>query len=348
MTWVSDQHGWALAAARCSRDLCPRLATTTDGGRTWTPLPAPPGWVVGPDGTAGCARVGCVSQVRFATATVGYLFGPALFQTSDGGRSWQRVSGRPVEALEPSAGTVVRIVYDHTGCPGPCDRTVQESTAGSPAWHTMLRLPAASTIGSVAAQLVRLGTSVLYVLLYGNVAGGAGQAHTVILRSTDGGATWQRQANPCPGTGLDEHDTSGLATAPGGFAVVLCSPRGDTGTAFVRTSADNGSFWGPPRTVPNGSRDNLSLIAAASAAHLVLPTGEFGDDGAVTYHLLASTDGGQHWSVAVSGTAQLDPRAPEPGFLGFEDARAGRWISDARTIWATDDSGRHWHRQPFP
>ncbi len=145
---------------------------------------------------------------------------------SDGGHSWQRVRGRPVEALEPSAGTVVRIVYDRTGCPGPCDRTVQETTAGSPAWHTVLRLPAASTIGSVAAQLVRLGTSVLYVLLYGNVAGGASQAHTVILRSTDGGATWQRQADPCPG--------------------------------------------------------------------------------------------------------------------------AGRWISDARTIWATDDSGRHWHRQPFP
>src|SRR5690242_1199024 len=147
MTWVSDRHGWALAAAPCGRDLCPRLATTTNGGQTWAALPAPPGRVGSPDGTAGCARMGCVSQVRFATATVGYLFGPALFQTDDGGRSWRRVPGRPVEALEPSAGTVVRVVYDHTGCPGPCDRAVQETTAGSAAWHTVLRLPAASTIG---------------------------------------------------------------------------------------------------------------------------------------------------------------------------------------------------------
>jgi hypothetical protein len=344
LTWVGDQHGWALAAAPCGRYLCPRLATTTDGGRIWTALPAPPGRVAWPEGMAGCARSGCVSQIRFATATVGYLFGPALFQTSDGGRSWHRVPGRPVEALEPSAGTVARIVYDHTGCPGPCDRTVQETTAGPAAWHTVLRIPAAAAAGGVAAQLVRQGTSVLYVLLYGHVAGGAGQAHTVILRSTDGGTTWQRRADPCGGTGLDEHDTSGLAAAPGGFAVVLCPPRSGAGTTFVRTSADNGSSWGPPRPVPGGTRDYLSLIAAASAAHLVLATGGATGQGPSGYELLASGDGGLHWSTAVSGTARLDSRAPGATFLGFEDATVGRWISGPRTIWTTSDAGQHWRQ----
>ena len=347
LTWVSDKHGWALAAAPCGRYLCPRLATTTDGGRTWTALPAPPGRVAWPEGTAGCARSGCVSQVRFATATVGYLFGPALFQTSDGGRSWRRVPGRPVEALEPSAGTVARIVYDHTGCPGPCDRTVQETTAGPAAWHTVLRIPAAAAAYGIAAQLVRQGTSVLYVLLYGHVAGGAGQAHTVILRSTDGGATWQRRADPCGGTGLDEHDTSGLAAAPGGFAAVLCRPRSGTGTTFVRTSADNGSSWGPPRSVPGGTRDDLSLIAAASAAHLVLATGGAAGQGPSGYELLASGDGGLHWSTLVSGTERLDPRAPGATFLGFEDATVGRWISGPRAIWTTTDAGQHWVRRAW-
>lgn len=348
LAWVSDQHGWALAAGPCGRGLCPRLATTTDGGRTWTALPAPPGRVPGPGGTAGCARAGCVSQIRFATATVGYLFGPALFQTDDGGHSWRRVPGRPVEALEPSAGTVARIVYDHTGCPGPCDRAVQETTAGSAAWRTVLRLPFASTIGGVAAQLVRQGTSVLYVLLFGHVTGGAGQAHTVILRSTDGGATWQREADPCPGTGPDEHDTSGLAAAPGGFAAVLCLPRSGTGATFVRTSAGNGSPWGPPQVVPGGTKDHLNLIAAAGPAHLVLATGGFTGSGAAACHLLASADGGRHWTTAATGTAQLDPRAPGAAFLGFEDARAGRWISGSRAIWATGDAGLHWRRLPFP
>ena len=343
LTWVSDQHGWALAAAPCGRGLCPRLATTTDGGRSWTELPAPPGRVAGPDGSADCVRVACVSQVRFATATVGYLFGPALFQTSDGGRSWRRVPGRPVEALEPSAGTVVRVEYDHTGCPGPCDRTVQEATAGSAAWHTMLRIPAAAAADGVAAQLVRQGTSVIYIPVYGHVAGGAGQAHTVIFRSTDGGTTWQRLADPCGGTGLDEHDTSGLAAAPGGFAAVLCPPRSGTGTTFVRTSADNGSSWGPPRLVPAAMEHRV--IAAASAAHLVVATGGETGEGPFRYELLASGDGGLHWSTAVSGTARLDRRAPAAAFLGFEDAKVGRWISDPHDIWTTRDGGQHWRRQ---
>ena len=347
LTWVSDQHGWALAAAPCGRELCPRLATTTDGGRTWTALPKPLGRA-GPNGAAGCARLGCVSHVRFATATVGYLFGPDLFQTNDGGYSWHRVPSRPVEALEPSAGTVVRVVYNHTGCPGPCDRTVQETTAGSAYWHTMLRIPAAVSAGGVAGQLVRQGTSVLYVLLYGHTAGGAGQAHTVILRSADGGTTWQQLADPCPGTGLDEHDTSGLAAAPGGFAAVLCRPRLDTGTTFVRTSADSGSSWGPPRPVPGGTRDSLSLIAAASATHLVLATGGDSFQGPSRYELLASTDGGLHWPTRVTGRAQLDPSAPGAAFLGFEDARVGRWISDARNIWTTGNAGRHWQERSFP
>jgi photosystem II stability/assembly factor-like uncharacterized protein len=342
LTWVSDQHGWALAAAPCGRELCPRLATTTDGGRTWTALPAPPGRVIGPDGMAGCAR-GCVSQIRFATATMGYLFGPALFQTGDGGRSWHRVQGRPVEALEPSAGTAIRVVYDHTGCPGPCDRAVQETT-GSATWHTLLRLPAASTIGTVAAQLVRQGTSDLYVPLYGNLAGGAGTAHAVILRSTDGGATWLRLADPCGGTGTNVHDTVGLAAAPGGFIAALCAPRSGTGGTFVLTSADNGSSWGQPRTVPDGTSDHLSLIAAASATHLVLATGGQTGGGPFRHVLLASTDGGLHWSARVTGTAQLDSSAPGAAFLGFEDARVGRWISDARDIWTTSDAGRHWVR----
>jgi hypothetical protein len=253
------------------------------------------------------------------------------------------VASRPVEALEPSAGTVVRIVYDHTGCPGPCDRTVQEAIAGSAHWRTLLRIPPAAAAYGVAAQLVRQGTSVIYVPVYGHVAGGAGQAYTVIFRSADGGATWQREADPCAGIGPQEHDTTGLAAAPGGFAAVLCAPRGGTGTTFVRTSG-NGSAWGPPRPVPGATGRGIALVAAASAAHLVLATGP----GRPSYALLASADGGLHWSTAVTGTAHLDPRAPGASFLGFEDARTGRWISGPRDIWTTGDAGQHWHERAFP
>jgi len=338
LTWVSDQRGWALAAAPCDRGLCRRLAATANGGRTWTALPALPH----------CARVACVSQVRFATATVGYLFGPALFQTSDGGRSWHRVPGRPVESLEPSAGTVLRVGYDRTGCPGPCDYAVQETNAGSATWRTVLHIPENTAMGSVGAQVVRQGTTVSYLLLYGHMAGGAGTAHTMIFRSTDGGATWQRRPDPCGGRGRGEHDAIGLTAAPGGIAAALCAPRTGSGTTFVRTSTDNGSSWDPPRPVPAGTAHCLDMIAAASAAHLVLATGGTTGNGPFTSRLVASGDDGRHWSAAVTGTAQLDPQAPGAAFLGFEDARVGRWIGGPHGIWTTHDAGRHWREQAFP
>jgi photosystem II stability/assembly factor-like uncharacterized protein len=345
LIWVSDQRGWALAAAPCGRGLCPRVATTRDGGRTWAALPTPPGAIQDQNGTVNCARIPCVSQIRFATPEVGYLFGPGLYQTSDGGRAWRRVSSRAVEALEPSAGTVVRITYDHTGCPGPCTRFVQETIAGSDTWHTLLRItPAMGDSDNTSAQVIRHGASVIYIPVYGNLAAGAGTEHTVIFRSTSGGNSWQRLPDPCGRTGRDGHDTAGLAAAPGGYLAALCVPRAGSGPTSVLTSGDYGSSWSSLRLVPPGTRNNLSLIAAASPGHLVVATGS----GPFTYRLAVSINGGLHWSTAITGTAQINPLSPGYAFLGFEDSQVGRWISDIGHIWTTRDGGLHWLRRAFP
>ncbi|HEX4660984.1 MAG TPA: hypothetical protein VH307_26635 [Streptosporangiaceae bacterium] len=337
LTWVGDQRGWALAAAPCSRGLCPRVAATRDGGRTWTALPVPPGLSIS-EGSE-------VSQIRFVSTRVGYLFGPALYQTEDGGRTWRRVPSRPVEALEPSAGTVIRVVYDHGGCPGPCTRTVQETTAGSAAWHTLLHIPWPSAYGGVDGRVVRQGTSVIYLPLYGNLA--RGYAPAVIFRSTDSGTSWRRLTDPCGRIGQARYDAAGLAAAQRGFLAVGCLPVNGTGFAFVRTSTDYGSSWSPPRPVPGGTRYSLSLIAAASPGRLVVATGAVGGSGPFPYRLAVSADGGVSWSTAITGTMQINPQAPGTTFLGFEDARVGRWISDAQHIWTTRDGGLHWLRQAF-
>jgi photosystem II stability/assembly factor-like uncharacterized protein len=346
LTWISDQRGWALAAAPCATGLCPRLASTRNGGHTWQALPDPPVHI--PYGTPDCPQAACVSHLRFATPAVGYLFGPALYQTSDGGRTWQPVPSRPVESLEPSAGTVVRVVYDHGGCPGPCDRLVQETTAGSGTWHTLLRIPAASAGYSPVGQLVRQGTAVMYLPLYGHLAGGAGSAHALILSTADAGQTWQQRPDPCGGTGANEHDAIDMAAAPGGFAAVLCAPRSGTGSTFVVTSADGGASWSLPRLIPGGTRHYLALIAAASPANLVVGTAVACGQGLFPYRLVTSTDGGRHWSTEVTGTTQISPEWPGPSFLGFEDAGVGRWISGAHDIWTTRDAGRRWRELPFP
>ena len=120
LSWVSATDGWALAAQPCASGTCARLARTTDGGVHWQPLPDPPARLQ--DGTVDCSKVACVSGVRFASPAVGYLYGPALLMTSDGGRTWREQQGPQVETLTIVGSQVYRVAYGHTGCPAPAGR----------------------------------------------------------------------------------------------------------------------------------------------------------------------------------------------------------------------------------
>jgi len=337
LTWLNSEQGWALAAAPCSSGLCPRVAVTRDGGRSWMALPVPPGlssnWQLQ------------ISQIRFATAKIGYLFGPALYQTRDGGRSWRRVRSRPVEALEPAAGTIVRIVYDHGGCPGPCNRTVQESVAGSGAWHTLLRIPIAQAGDGVRAQIIRLGTKVTYVPVYGNLAGGQGGVQAVIFRSTDAGRSWQRLPDPCAfGSGANHYAAAAISAGPRGYLAVACDSLSGTGRIFIRTSEDYGSHWGPSQRAPSG----MELLATPRPGCLVLATGDVGGSGKFTYRLDVSRDNGLRWTTVVTGTTQLGAPAAIPAVLGFGTAGFGWWAGTSQEIWLSRDDGRYWRQRLFP
>jgi photosystem II stability/assembly factor-like uncharacterized protein len=344
LTWVSARTGCALAATSCARGLCPEIAHTGNGGRSWRRLSTPPGFIQG--GRVDCSKKPCAAHIRFATASVGYLFGPALFVTRNGGRSWSRAKSAPVEALEPSLGTAVRIVYDHTGCPGPCHRTVEETRAGSPTWRTLLRLgfPRADS-REAAAQVVRQGSKVVYVPIYGDQAAGAGTQHAVIFRSLDAGRTWRRLEDPCGGSGLRVFDAVGLAAAPGGVVAALCVPRSGALTPeFVCTSTDFGSSWRRRHRVPGAP----GSIAAAGPSHFVVADGPVSGNGPHTYHLSVSTNGGRHWTTVITDRERISAAAPSSAFLGFENARVGRWVGYARAIWTTRDGGVHWIRRKFP
>src|SRR5258708_22253465 len=91
-TFVSPSEGWVLVGVSCGRALCLQLQHTTDGGSTWTVVPSPQ--------LASPAVAGQVRAVRFADSQDGWVYGPGLFATHDGGRSWRAVAvpglGRPL------------------------------------------------------------------------------------------------------------------------------------------------------------------------------------------------------------------------------------------------------------
>jgi hypothetical protein len=341
LSWVSATDGWALAAQPCGSGTCARLAHTTDGGLHWQALPSPPAQLQ--DGTVDCSKVACVSAVQFASPTVGYLYGPGLLMTSDGGRTWHAQPGLQVEALAIVGSQVYRVGYDHLGCPGTCQPTLQRATIGSSTWRPLIGQLAYSD--GVSAQIVSSGSTVL-LAMFSNQAQGFTQP--VVYRSADGGATWQQSTDPCsgPGTGGNsaEDYLTDLAGAPAGLLAGLCSPRSGSGT-FVVTSSDGGQSWQTAGALPGVQP--LALLAAASPTTLAVSTGATGGSGAFTAQLLVTTDAGRHWTAAATETQQI-PQAGVPAWLGFATSQTGTWISGPHSIWTTNDGGLHWTRTQFP
>jgi len=345
VSWINNQAGWALAAVDCSgHGLCARLYNTVDGGQHWQRLPDPPGCLVAAC-KQGLSTAASISKVTFATLSIGYLYGAGFYVTGDGGNTWTEVRSSPVEDVETSGGAVYRLTYDNTGCPGPCQRTLEVASAGSSTWRRLLRVPPNPGNTTAAARVIVQAPD-LYVPMYGNRAGGAGTAKTVVFRSLDEGITWKQLADPCGQAEVSEYDAVAFAGAEIGFLASLCSPRSASGreSPFVITSTDAGQNWGPRHVVPAP----VGLIAAASASVLAVASPPISGSGRYTYRLLASANGGATWPTSISDPEVLAVNAPETAFLAFQDSKSARWIGDATAIWSTDDGGNNWIRRQFP
>ena len=87
------------------------------GGGSWTGLPAPPA----PVGVPG--QAGVVWGIRFATPGHGFVFGDGLWETTDGGQRWSRVTAPfgSVLSLAIVPGQVLALVARCTPG-GGCDR----------------------------------------------------------------------------------------------------------------------------------------------------------------------------------------------------------------------------------
>ncbi len=344
ISWISATEGWALAGQPCAAGTCIRLAHTTDGGQHWQALPDPPAGIQG--GTTDCTVNACVSQVSFANSTIGYLYGPALLMTTDGGLTWHAQPGLQTGTLTIAGGQVYRGAFTSIGCPGPCQPSMQEAPVGSADWRTIIAQITEPDRGSFG-QIAVSGADVL-IDMVGSLAGPL-PASAIVYRSTDGGATWARQAaDPCtglgPGDSTEEDDLIGLAAAPSGFFVGLCYRREST-NAFVITSADAGATWQATAAAPPGQA--LGLVTVTSPDTIAVATEATGGNGTWTSRLLVTTDGGRHWDVAATDVQGFGGAGNAPAWIGFETPLSGQWLGDAHGIWHTDDGGLQWTRTAF-
>jgi hypothetical protein len=330
-TWVNDEHGWALVRRPCGKTVCVGLRETVDGGRTWASLPAPDALdaELYADANfrpvAACAARPCLSGVRFATPDVGWLYGPALFQTLDGGQTWTRLPPERVNDVEAAHGIAMRVTSRGTGCAAGCDYRVDRMDLDTTRWERLANAPV-----SVDPGLLLQGADAYAV----NIPNWAGAGRTVLGLSRDAGTTWSTIEDPCPLHRKGDRTASASAAPNGVFAVLCVSVYREDPSLLIST--DRGKTFGPRRAVPENT---FGPVAAASADTIAIGYAVRQQSG-----VLVSHDGGRTWrSTLVTSQASSRTRTLTPS-VGWQDAHTGRASFNTKFIWTTRDGGNTWTR----
>jgi photosystem II stability/assembly factor-like uncharacterized protein len=276
--FVSATHGWALTDKG--------LYGTTDGGVTWSPVGS---------------RTSRLLDVQFIDDKTGWAIQAdhALVQSSDGGVTWT-ASDIPSAAAHDSlcadqlAGKVILWV---TGG-GPDGFRLDRWESGGSWTDVTATIPASEGWTST----VRCGQGDAWVQVQGG--GAAGHIAYVIYRTVDGGPELQamyQEAGTRP-LGPDASVADRQDPYPGPFvafdasnAVFIgwCPPCDNRLTAHRVTAVLEGTLAVLSTQLPvSGAPAGVSFTGVRGWA-LVYPSG-----GSHLFQIVATTDGGQSWSVA--------------------------------------------------
>jgi photosystem II stability/assembly factor-like uncharacterized protein len=335
-SFQSADTGFALGAVGCRRlRACrARLAATADGGARWHFVNAPDVRLFNGAGNS-LTQASRVSGVAFASRRDGWLYGPGLYATHDGGAHWRRISlhgdivpslGGGVVAMAASSRTAYAVVSPDPFRGRPVE--LYASPAGRDAWvrvGTMTGDPFASL--AVSGKAAWFGTS----------------TH---LWATADGVRWHRYPFRCPGA---RYQLSDIAAASHSNVAFLCTDAHgmfQTDKAVLR-SVNGGRTEHLAGHAPAGGDTNGGIAVPPHRSKVITiavisPGPDFLD---------RSADGGKTWAeVAVPGTGG----GVNLGSLSYVSRTVG-WVvaggpplqGGSNRLLRTSDAGRSWHTVRF-
>jgi photosystem II stability/assembly factor-like uncharacterized protein len=310
---VSPRQLWVVSSGDCGTASCQdRLSVSHNAGRRWHSLPTPPARLGNGD-----QATATVDELTFADRRDGWLSGPTLWATHDGGRRWRRVRlPGEVQQLGVSEDDVWVVVGKCRADRGCSSYRLMRSPVDADRF-TAVHLPVALGHGGAPPALgIRGGTVAVLSTLHPSSKADAADLEL----STTNGATWTVHQTPCV-------RELGGQLSPAGSVVWAVCPTGSLAGAY-RFDGETFTSEDIARGLPNAAQ-----ITAVS------PTGA-----------VVSVPGNKTFWTETIGHTWHRSRLPNhhSAFLteaSFPDSRFGYAIDSMPTtamLLRTSDAGRRW------
>ncbi len=313
---VSLDQWWVLGTAPCQSGRCGEVLETSDGGAHFSTHLLP-------------SALGRVSGVAFANSADGFVYGPGLAVTTDGGATWTTESmPGTVSELQIAGGRADALVTCSSSSAG-CQGQVQLFQTAVPgvSWQAVA-LPRQLVFGA------SLSVQASMVLVSNGPASSTGAQPVDFLLSNNGGSSFSVETSPCvPGLG-----GRGEIAISNPAVIWAACPTGMLASPSL--SIDGGRTWTPVRSSTEFS-NGLDLSPVSATTALAWPAG--GQSG-----VALTTDGGKTFHTVLTG-----PTGSVGAFAGYSDASRAYVIfpkgsgNTAGVMYESNDGGRTWTQVLF-
>ncbi|WP_217210783.1 RICIN domain-containing protein [Streptomyces sp. AC550_RSS872] len=315
------------------------LWRSTDYGVTWRQVSSFPV----KDGASSGAGISFVTYGPAGSKTIYVGVGDrstSLYRSTDGGNSWQAVSGQPTGQMPQHGvlsgdGSLYLTYTNNLGPNGVTGGSVWKYTPASGAWKNVSPSQGSYGFSGLAVDPRKPSTVMVTTI-------GRWYPEDEFYRSTDGGATWKTQADkskrsataaPYVGTHTG-HWMTALAIDPFDSGHVLYG----TGNGILRSKNANASDSGGTSHWSSGARglEETALIDAIAPPGGATVITSMGDQGGFRHDDLTKVPSGRLKNPMMTNSTDIDFAQSKPSMMvrvGRGGAQDGAYSTDGGSSW---------------